>query len=51
MTCVAEIAWHESRRKWVGDQSQRPDRMVKDPIIRYSRGFSQYSLCTYKLST
>ncbi|KAG6760405.1 hypothetical protein POTOM_036923 [Populus tomentosa] len=30
----AAIAWHESRRKWTGDQSQQPERMIKDPIIR-----------------
>ncbi|KAJ6900693.1 hypothetical protein NC652_026713 [Populus alba x Populus x berolinensis] len=29
----AAIAWHESRRKWTGDQSQQPERMIKDPII------------------
>ncbi|KAJ0046683.1 hypothetical protein Pint_05976 [Pistacia integerrima] len=31
----AEIAWHESRRKWVGDQSQQQQKMAKDPIIRF----------------
>lgn len=30
---VAAIAWHDSRKKWVGDQ--RVQRMAKDPIIRY----------------
>ncbi|KAJ4720716.1 Zinc finger protein [Melia azedarach] len=37
----AEIAWHESRRKWVGDQSQRPDRMAKDPIISWSTTYEE----------
>ncbi|KAK2969073.1 hypothetical protein RJ640_021112 [Escallonia rubra] len=32
----AAIAWHESRRKWIGDQSQRSNRMQKDPIISWS---------------
>lgn len=33
---AAAIAWHEERRKWVGDKSQHPPRMAKDPIIRYA---------------
>ncbi|KAB5538982.1 hypothetical protein DKX38_016515 [Salix brachista] len=32
----AAIAWHESRREWTGDQSQQPQRMIKDPIISWS---------------
>ncbi|KAJ0101382.1 hypothetical protein Patl1_06028 [Pistacia atlantica] len=36
----AEIAWHESRRKWVGDQSQQQQKMAKDPIIRYNYEYS-----------
>ncbi|KAJ6909291.1 hypothetical protein NC652_020321 [Populus alba x Populus x berolinensis] len=30
----AAIAWHESRRKWTGNQSRQPQRTTKDPIIR-----------------
>ncbi|KAF5770659.1 hypothetical protein HanXRQr2_Chr14g0661901 [Helianthus annuus] len=30
------IAWNEGRRRWVGDQSQKPRRMPKDPIISWS---------------
>ncbi|XP_076918712.1 uncharacterized protein LOC143579223 [Bidens hawaiensis] len=32
------IAWNESRRKWVGDQSQRSrkERTLEDPIISWS---------------
>ncbi|KAF3683748.1 putative cysteine proteinase 15A-like [Capsicum annuum] len=30
----AAIAWHENRRKWVGDVSRKSERMPKDPIIR-----------------
>lgn len=32
---VAVIEWEESRRKWIGDISQRPHKMQNDPIIRY----------------
>ncbi|XP_022842674.1 uncharacterized protein LOC111366199 [Olea europaea var. sylvestris] len=32
----AAIAWQESRRKWIGDISQRSERMPKDPIISWS---------------
>ncbi|GKU91665.1 hypothetical protein SLEP1_g5502 [Rubroshorea leprosula] len=28
-------AWHENRKRWVGDQSRRSKRITKDPIIRY----------------
>ncbi|KAJ8557538.1 hypothetical protein K7X08_003163 [Anisodus acutangulus] len=33
---AAAIAWHENRRRWVGDVSRRSDRMPKDPIISWS---------------
>ncbi|KAL6123927.1 hypothetical protein ACLB2K_076443 [Fragaria x ananassa] len=33
----AAIAWHESRRKWIGDQ--RLQRMAKDPIISWSTAY------------
>lgn len=32
---AAVIEWEESRRKWIGDISQRPHNMQNDPIIRY----------------
>ncbi|KAI3458928.1 hypothetical protein Pfo_015591 [Paulownia fortunei] len=32
----AAIAWDESRSKWIGDLSQRSQRMPKDPIISWS---------------
>lgn len=32
----AVIAWHESRRKWIGDPSQRSQRTSRDPIISWS---------------
>ncbi|KAJ6986808.1 hypothetical protein NC653_020138 [Populus alba x Populus x berolinensis] len=34
MHFLAAIAWHESRRKWTGNQSCQPQRTTKDPIIR-----------------
>ncbi|XP_015876788.1 uncharacterized protein LOC107413369 [Ziziphus jujuba] len=35
----AAIDWHERRRKWVGDQSQRGQRMAKDPIISWTTAY------------
>ncbi|KAI4347681.1 hypothetical protein L6164_008470 [Bauhinia variegata] len=35
----AAIAWHENRRKWVGDKCQRPQKMPKDPIISWSTSY------------
>lgn len=32
----AAIAWHDRRREWVGDQSQKSQRKQKDPIISWS---------------
>ncbi|KAL8518064.1 hypothetical protein ACS0TY_009376 [Phlomoides rotata] len=32
----AATAWNESRRKWIGNVSQRLDRAPKDPIISWS---------------
>nr|GLL34998.1 uncharacterized protein LOC109192486 [Ipomoea trifida] len=32
----AAIAWEESRRKWVGDTSQKTQSIAKDPIISWS---------------
>lgn len=31
---LAAIAWHESRREWIGDSSKRLQRTPKDPVIR-----------------
>lgn len=39
-----ELAWHENRRKWVGDPSQRPQRMDKDPIISWSTTYEELLL-------
>ncbi|CAA3018119.1 uncharacterized protein LOC111375517 isoform X3 [Olea europaea var. sylvestris] len=32
----AAISWHESRRKWIGDPTQRSKSVPKDPIISWS---------------
>lgn len=32
----AAIAWDESRRKWIGNASQRSDRITKDQMISWS---------------
>ncbi|KAL3838282.1 hypothetical protein ACJIZ3_022873 [Penstemon smallii] len=32
----AAIAWHESRRKWIGDLSHTSERTPKDPTISWS---------------
>ncbi|XP_044461145.1 uncharacterized protein LOC123192600 isoform X2 [Mangifera indica] len=37
----AEISWHESRRKWVGDQSQQQQKVAKDPIISWSTTYEE----------
>lgn len=41
MTChTAEVAWHERRRAWVGDISQRSPRLqgisIREKILRYA---------------
>ncbi|KAF9594233.1 hypothetical protein IFM89_028890 [Coptis chinensis] len=36
MFFVAAIAWHEKRREWVGDQSQKQQTVPKDPVISWS---------------
>jgi len=40
----AAIAWQESRRKWVGDQSRRPKRKAKDPILSWSMAYDDLLL-------
>ncbi|KAK7279601.1 hypothetical protein RJT34_24654 [Clitoria ternatea] len=35
----AAIAWHEDRRKWVGDKSQHQPRTAKDPIISWTTSY------------
>ncbi|WVY98467.1 hypothetical protein V8G54_030618 [Vigna mungo] len=38
---VSAIAWHEDRRKWVGDRSQHPPRIAKDQIISWSTSYEE----------
>ncbi|GAB4836406.1 hypothetical protein Ancab_001318 [Ancistrocladus abbreviatus] len=35
----AAIAWHENRRKWVGDRSQRCKRGPKESVISWSMAY------------
>ncbi|KAL3323705.1 hypothetical protein AABB24_038054, partial [Solanum stoloniferum] len=37
----AAIAWHENRRKWVGEVSSKSERMPKDPIISWSTTYEE----------
>ncbi|XP_015056494.1 uncharacterized protein LOC107002830 isoform X1 [Solanum pennellii] len=37
----AAIAWHESRRKWVGEASRKSERTPKDPIISWSTTYEE----------
>ncbi|EXB96196.1 hypothetical protein L484_017045 [Morus notabilis] len=32
-------AWHENRKKWVGDKSQHTKRNEKDPIISWTTSY------------
>ncbi|GKV34189.1 hypothetical protein SLEP1_g42588 [Rubroshorea leprosula] len=38
---LAACAWHESRKSWVGDQSQRPKKITKDPIISWTTTYEE----------
>ncbi|KAL4605548.1 hypothetical protein ACB092_09G037000 [Castanea dentata] len=42
----AEIAWHEKRREWVGDQSQRTRRMPREPIMSWTTTYEDLLLST-----
>ncbi|XP_037493328.1 uncharacterized protein LOC105641111 isoform X1 [Jatropha curcas] len=37
----AAIAWHENRRKWVGNQSRQSKTVAKDPIISWSMTYDE----------
>ncbi|WCJ19284.1 hypothetical protein M5689_001580 [Euphorbia peplus] len=37
----AAIAWHESRRKWIGDQTQKSKTIQKDQIISWSTTYEE----------
>ncbi|EOY18820.1 Uncharacterized protein TCM_043308 isoform 2, partial [Theobroma cacao] len=40
----AAIAWHENRRRWVGDKSQQSQRVSKDPVISWSTTYEELLL-------
>ncbi|XWS75203.1 hypothetical protein CRYUN_Cryun01aG0065300 [Craigia yunnanensis] len=40
----AEIAWHENRRRWVGDKSQQSRKISKDPVISWSTTYEELLL-------
>ncbi|KAK9985586.1 hypothetical protein SO802_030537 [Lithocarpus litseifolius] len=42
----AEIAWHEKRREWVGDQSQRSRRTPREPIMSWTTTYEDLLLST-----
>ncbi|KAJ4972213.1 hypothetical protein NE237_005312 [Protea cynaroides] len=37
----AAIAWHEKRKQWIGDQSQKSQRVAKDPVISWSTTYDE----------
>ncbi|KAK4566563.1 hypothetical protein RGQ29_002720 [Quercus rubra] len=41
-----EIAWHEKRREWVGDQSQRSRRTPREPIMSWTTTYEDLLLST-----
>ncbi|KAH7553533.1 hypothetical protein JRO89_XS12G0023100 [Xanthoceras sorbifolium] len=41
----AEIAWHERRRQWVGDRSQKSKRAPREPIMSWSTTYEDL-LCS-----
>ncbi|XAR69146.1 hypothetical protein NMG60_11000629 [Bertholletia excelsa] len=42
----AEIAWHESRRAWIGDQSQKSGRIPREPIMSLTTTYEDLLLST-----
>lgn len=41
---AAAVAWHENRRKWVGDQSDKSKRVTKEPVIWYNFSVEKFPL-------
>ncbi|XP_043707335.1 uncharacterized protein LOC122656761 isoform X2 [Telopea speciosissima] len=37
----AAIIWHENRRQWIGDESQKSPRVAKDPVISWSTTYDE----------
>ncbi|KAL4576494.1 hypothetical protein LXL04_012589 [Taraxacum kok-saghyz] len=46
----AAIAWNEGRRQWIGDQSQKSQRMPKDPVISWSATYEDLLSTTNRFS-
>lgn len=42
----AEIAWHERRREWVGDESQKLRRAPREPIMSWTTTYEDLLLST-----
>ncbi|KAM1467164.1 hypothetical protein ACFX2I_032304 [Malus domestica] len=42
----AEIAWHEKRREWIGNQSQKSRRAPKEPIMSWTTTYEDLLLST-----
>ncbi|KAJ9695342.1 hypothetical protein PVL29_010699 [Vitis rotundifolia] len=42
----AEIAWHQRRKEWVGDQSQKPKRVHKEPVMSWTTTYEDLLLST-----
>ncbi|XP_059646816.1 uncharacterized protein LOC132293378 isoform X2 [Cornus florida] len=42
----AEIDWHERRRAWIGDRSQRSLIMPREPIVSWTTAYEDLLLST-----
>ncbi|XP_061357159.1 uncharacterized protein LOC133301532 [Gastrolobium bilobum] len=42
----AEIAWHQRRKEWVGNQSKKLERPPKDPIVSLATSYEDLLLST-----
>ncbi|GMN39232.1 hypothetical protein TIFTF001_008470 [Ficus carica] len=42
----AETAWHKMRREWVGDQSHKPQRAPREPIMSWTTTYEDLLLST-----
>ncbi|RVW13003.1 hypothetical protein CK203_095224 [Vitis vinifera] len=45
-TMVSEIAWHQRRKEWVGDESQKPKRVHKEPVMSWTTTYEDLLLST-----
>ncbi|MBA0740162.1 hypothetical protein Gogos_013383 [Gossypium gossypioides] len=44
----AQMTWHEVRRQWAGDQSQKSKRMPREPIMSWTTTYEDL-LCSTEL--